>query len=161
ASRLIGSGTPSEALRAYDAAAAAAVQAHQGIVHRTGESSLIAVWDAAGERASVEHALEFSLALREAAKRFNDEVETRGDCPGALSVCVHAGDCTDESFELTARIASFGPEVSADILVTGPALTKAPRWFTTEKLSPGDDGTPELHELLGRAKQAPDSAAAA
>ncbi|MCM2277307.1 MAG: cache domain-containing protein [Oligoflexia bacterium] len=109
------------------------------------------------DRAAGDAALSFGLELRAATRDFNDELERLGLPPVRLELCLHAGTLGTAS-QLAAKLAPIATQFATELLVTGPALALAPPWFSTDKLAPGDESTPELHELLGKAAQTREAA---
>jgi class 3 adenylate cyclase len=167
-------------LNRFAQAASSQVEEHAGVVDRAAGGSLVAFWgipDAGGGDA--ERALSTCLALRRCVKTLNESLAKAGLPEVRLSAALHFGEVVAAQFgpasrpeytvagagmDMASRIQGYAESLGTDLLVTGAVADRAPKWFSLSRAAPADDGTPELHELVGaspRKAAAPQSEPAA
>jgi adenylate cyclase len=141
------------------------IEARQGIVDHIHGGSVVATWGIPiTDPQDAENAMQACLELRKLAKSFNDQLKKAKLPPVALGIGVHYGpvvagqlgsddrleySAIGEAIELSWHALSLTDQYGTDCLLTGPAASIAPEWFSTEKATAHDAQGTELFELLG------------
>lgn len=151
-------------LNAFHQKAMHAIESRQGIVDHMHGGSIIALWGIPKSTPEdVPHALQAAQEIRAAATSFGAALKKDGESPSRLAMGLHYGalavgqvgtadrleySAVGEGLEIAGRIQEFAEQFGTDLLITGAAASRAGDDFATEQLTPGDDSTPELFELL-------------
>jgi class 3 adenylate cyclase len=144
-----------------------AVESRQGIIDHMHGGSVVAFWgvpkaERPDEGQDVRNAIDAASAIRDAAKRFNRSIERDGFKPAALGMGLHHGPVTagqvgtperleysavGEAIEIAGRIRQFTDQFGTDFLMTGAAAAKVADTVPSERVTSGDESSPELFEL--------------
>ena len=142
-----------------------AIEGRNGVVDHIHGGSIIAYWGVPlTDENDADNALATALEIREFGRTLNENLKRARLPQIALAMGLHFGPVVcgqigtaerleytvlGEALEVASRIQGFTEQFGTDFLMTTQAASRAPEWYTTEKVASGDENTPELHELVG------------
>ncbi|MGK5081914.1 adenylate/guanylate cyclase domain-containing protein [Bdellovibrionota bacterium FG-1] len=150
-------------LNEFNRATADAIEGQGGVIDRMSGNTVLAFWGLPEPQATdPEQIMTACLKIRKAATRLNKTLEGAGWPKATLSMGLHYGpvvagqigspnrseySAVGEAVEYAERIQSFADQFGTDLLITAAAADRIPSHYSRERVTAGDDQTPELFEL--------------
>ena len=140
------------------------VEESQGIIDHIHGGSVIAYWGVpSSEKDDMDHAISTAIDIRKLAKNLNQAFKEHHLPEISLAMGLDYGTvivgqmgsqdrleytALGQALEVASRIQSFSDQFGTDFLLTRQAIDLAPKWYSVEQVSAGDENSPELFELV-------------
>jgi HAMP domain-containing protein len=150
-----------EVLNDYLGEVTQAISDNEGIAMVSAEGAVFGYWKVANPSPgslqaahAAARALAVCQAIRESSLKLAYALESSGSEPPQLSMALHFGALTSaagtlmgEAPETAARVGTFVDQFGTDLMLTASAAQRLPPDQAAERVTSGDDQTPELYEL--------------